>query len=73
MDNWTFCVFQLLEVADCIPGVDVKAMAVSEVSQDMFGVEGRGSVEHQLRETQRAHCRDFKSVALARKNNTKNY
>lgn len=70
MDYWTFCVFQLLEVADCIPGVDVKAMAVSEVFQDMFGVEGRGSVEHQLRKAQGAHCRDFKSVALESKNNT---
>lgn len=46
----TFCVFQLLEVADCIPGADVKSMAVPEVFQDMFGMEGRGSVEHQLRE-----------------------
>lgn len=64
MVGCTFCVFQLLEVADCIPGVDVKTMAVTEVFQDMFGMEGRGSVEYQLREAQRAHCRDFKSAAL---------
>lgn len=49
MVAWTFCVFQLLEVGDSIPGVYVKSVAVTEVSQDMFGVEGRGSVEHQLR------------------------
>lgn len=35
----TLHVFQLLDVVDCIPGVDVQPVTVTEVLQDMFGVE----------------------------------
>lgn len=36
----TFHVFHLLDVANCTPGVDVKLVAVTEVPQHVFGVEG---------------------------------
>lgn len=36
----TFSVFQLLDVADCPSGADVKPVTVNEVSQDVLGVEG---------------------------------
>lgn len=36
----TLHVFQLLDVADCVSGVDVEPVTVTEVPQDVFGVEG---------------------------------
>lgn len=39
MSLLTLHVFQLLDVVHCIPGVDVEPVTVTEVLQDMFGVE----------------------------------
>lgn len=60
----TLHVFQLLDVVDCISGVDVVPVAVAEVPQHVFGVEGRVSVVHQLRETQRPDCSEHKAATL---------
>lgn len=37
---FTLHVFQLLDIADCLSGVDVEPVTVTEVPQDVFGVEG---------------------------------
>ncbi len=36
----TLHVLQLLDVSDCVSGVDVAPVAVTEMPQDVFGVKG---------------------------------
>lgn len=67
----TLQVLQLSDVADCISDIDVEVVTVSEVLQDVFGVEGRLTVERQLREAQGTDGTDLKSAALEEKNKRK--
>lgn len=68
----TFHVFQLLNGTHSISGVDVEAVTVTEVPQDVFGIKGRSGVINELGEAQRPHCRDFKPAALERQREKNN-
>lgn len=63
----TLHVFQLLDVVHSISGVDVEPVTITEVLQDVSGVESGMSVIHQLRDAQRAHRSDFKPTSLEKK------
>ena len=63
----TASVFQQLYVSNGVSGVHVEAVAVNQVSQDVFGVEGRGGEVDQLGETQRSYGMHLKPPALEEK------